>query len=195
MQVVAINGSSRKKGNTQILLNFIAETLSAHAVSTERISLADFALTPCAGCFACRGKERCIQSDDGFNTLLEKMKGADAIILGSPVYSADVSSRMKTLLDRAAVVGAANPGLFRHKIGVAVASVRRAGGMSAIDTMNHFFLNKEMLIVGSTYWNMVYGNQVGEVLQDAEGMKNMKNLADNIAWALAALKKGNAGEG
>lgn len=195
MQVVAINGSSRKKGNTQLLLNGITDTLSGHALATESIFLADFALAPCAGCFACRGKEECIHSGDGFNAIFEKMKGADAIILGSPVYSADVSSRMKTLLDRAAVVVATNPGLFRRKVGVAVAAVRRAGGMSAIDTMNHFFLNKEMLVVGSTYWNMVYGNEVGEVLQDAEGMRNMKNLADNIAWALTAIKKANAGAG
>lgn len=195
MKAVAINGSSRKKGNTHLLLESITDKLSTHAIETEIISLADFALAPCIGCFVCKGKEKCIQSGDGFNAIFEKMKAADAIILGSPVYSADVSSRMKTLLDRAAVVVATNPGLFRHKLGVAVAAVRRAGGMSAIDTMNHFFLNKEMLVVGSTYWNMVYGNQIGEVLQDAEGMKNMKNLADNIAWALAARKKADAGEG
>ncbi|MDE7241919.1 flavodoxin family protein, partial [Desulfovibrio sp.] len=168
MKAVAINGSSRKKGNTHLLLESITDKLSTHAIETEIISLADVTLTPCLGCFACKGKERCIQPGDGFNAIFEKMIAADAIILGSPVYSADVSSRMKTLLDRAAVVVATNPGLFRHKLGVAVAAVRRAGGMSAIDTMNHFFLNKEMLVVGSTYWNMAYGNKVGEVLQDAE---------------------------
>lgn len=195
MKVVAINGSSRKEGNTQLLLNVINEKLSAQIIETESISLADFALNPCLGCFACKGKEKCTQPDDGFNEIFEKMKGADAIILGSPVYSADVSSRMKTLLDRAAVVAATNPGLLRHKIGAAVAAVRRAGGMSAIDTMNHFFLNKEMLLVGSSYWNMVYGNHVGEVLQDTEGMTNMHNLADNIAWALTALKKADTGQG
>ena len=195
MKALAINGSSRKNGNTQLLINLIIENLSAHAIEAKIISLADFSLAPCLGCFACKAKGRCIQSSDGFNTIFEKMKSADALILGSPVYSADVSSRMKTLLDRAAVVVATNPGLFRHKVGVAVAAVRRAGGMSAVDTMNHFFLNKEMLVVGSTYWNMVYGNQVGEVLQDAEGMKNMKNLADNIAWTLEALKKADAGAG
>lgn len=195
MNAVAINGSSRKNGNTHLLLESITEKLSAHAIETEIISLADFPLAPCVGCFACKGKERCLQPGDGFNAIFEKMIAADALILGSPVYSADVSSRMKTLLDRAAVVVATNPGLFRHKVGAAVAAVRRAGGMSAVDTMNHFFLNKEMLVVGSTYWNMVYGNQVGEVLQDEEGMKNMKNLADNIAWALAALKKADAGQG
>lgn len=194
MKVVAINGSSRKNGNTQLLLNFITERISASAIDTEIISLAEVTLDACAACFACKGKGKCVYSDDGFNGIFEKMKSADAIILGSPVYSADVSSRMKTLLDRAAVVAATNPGLFRHKIGAAVAAVRRAGGMSAIDTMNHFFLNKEMLLVGSTYWNMAYGNHVGEVLQDEEGMRNMKNLADNIVWALVALKKGNAGE-
>ena len=166
MKAVAINGSSRKKGNTHLLLALLSESLCAHGIDTEIISLADFRLAPCLACFGCKGKERCIQSGDGFNAIFEKMRSADALILGSPVYSADVSSRMKTLLDRAAVVVATNPGLFRHKVGVAVAAVRRAGGMSAIDTMNHFFLNKEMVVVGSTYWNMVNGIKIGEVKQD-----------------------------
>ncbi len=190
MQVIAINGSSRKKGNTFRLLEYITDILSQHAITCEILQLADAELHPCHACFACKGQGRCVKVQDGFNDIFEKMKLADALVLGSPVYSADVSSRMKTLLDRAAVVAATNPGLFRHKIGVAVAAVRRAGGMSAIDTMNHFFLNKEMLIVGSTYWNMVYGNSMGEVLQDEEGMKNMKNLAENMAWVVNILKKG-----
>lgn len=191
MQVIAINGSSRKKGNTFRLLEYITDILSQHAITCEILQLADAELHPCHACFACKAQGRCVKVQDGFNDIFEKMKLADALVLGSPVYSADVSSRMKTLLDRAAVVAATNPGLFRHKIGVAVAAVRRAGGMSAIDTMNHFFLNKEMLIVGSTYWNMVYGNSMGEVLQDEEGMKNMKNLAENMAWVVNILKKGS----
>lgn len=79
--------------------------------------------------------------------------------------------------------------LLRHKVGASVAAVRRAGGMTAVDTMNHFMLNKEMIVVGSTYWNMVYGKDVGEVLNDAEGMANMRNLGKNMAWILNHLQK------
>ncbi len=115
------------------------------------------------------------------------MVESDGIILGSPVYSADVSSRMKALLDRGGVVAATNPGILKHKVGVAIAAVRRAGGMTTVDTMNHFFLNKEMIVVGSTYWNMVYGKNVGDVLSDEEGMANMRNLGENMAAILLKL--------
>lgn len=117
------------------------------------------------------------------------MVEAEGIILGSPVYSADVSSKMKALLDRGGVVVATNPGLLKHKAGASVAAVRRAGGMTAVDTMNHFMLNKEMIVVGSTYWNMVYGREIGDVMNDEEGMANMRNLGQNMAWLINNLKK------
>ncbi|MDE5609630.1 MAG: flavodoxin family protein, partial [Bacteroidales bacterium] len=114
---------------------------------------------------------------------------ADGLILGSPVYSADVSANMKAFLDRGGVVVATNPGLLRHKVGASVAAVRRGGGLTAVDTMNHFMLNKEMVVVGSTYWNMVYGKTIGEVLNDEEGMANMRNLGENMSVILKKIKK------
>ena len=95
---------------------------------------------------------------------------------------------MKALLDRGGVVAAVNQGILKHKLGVAVAAVRRAGGMTAVDTMNHFFLNKEMIVIGSTYWNMVYGREIGDVLKDDEGIANMRNLGQNMALILSKLK-------
>lgn len=182
MKAISINGSSRPAGNTHLILKIIIDILSENGINSEMINLADYELKPCMACFACKGKEACIKVSDDFNPIFDKMKLADIIILGSPVYSSDVSAKMKLLLDRSAVVAATNQALFKHKIGVSVAAVRRAGGMVAIDTMNHFFLNKEMIVVGSTYWNMVYGNKIGEVLDDAEGIKNMRNLAENLIW-------------
>lgn len=111
---------------------------------------------------------------------------ASAIILGSPTYSADVSSVLKAVIERASVVTDTNPGLFRHKVAGAVAVARRAGAMNVIDTMNHFFLNKEMYLAGSTYWNI--GRLPGEAKNDEEGVANMKNLGQNIAWLLNRLR-------
>ena len=116
------------------------------------------------------------------------MKEADGILLGSPVYSANVSANMQALLERAAVVADMNPGLFTHKGGAAVAAVRRGGAMQAVDTMNHFFLNHEMIVVGSTYWNMGYGQMPGEVQKDEEGLANMRNLGQNMSYLLNTLK-------
>ena len=96
---------------------------------------------------------------------------------------------MQAFLERAAVVADMNPGLLTHKAGAAVAAARRGGALNAIDTMNHFFLNHEMFVAGSTYWNMVYGQLPGDVNQDAEGLANMKNLGQNLVFLLKLLEK------
>ena len=101
--------------------------------------------------------------------------------------AANVSSNMQAVLERAAVICDMNPGLMKHKVGAAVAAVRRAGALQAIDTMNHFFLNHEMFVAGSTYWNMAYGQMPGDVHQDEEGMNNMRNLGQKLAFVLRAL--------
>lgn len=187
MKVVGISGSSRKNGNTTIIIKTIFEELNKAGIETELIQLADIDIQPCRACFACKGKKNCVFKSDGFSDVFNRMVEADGIILGSPVYSADVSSKMKAFLDRGGVVVATNPGLLKHKAGASVAAVRRAGGMTAVDTMNHFMLNKEMIVVGSTYWNMVYGREIGDVMNDEEGMANMRNLGQNMAWLLNTI--------
>lgn len=188
MKVVAINGSSRKSGNTSIIIEVLFAELKKFGIECELIELAERIIQPCRGCFACAGKRNCVFNNDDFSEVMEKIISADGIILGSPVYSADVSGKMKNLLDRGGVVVATNKGLLKHKVGCSVAAVRRAGGLTAVDTMNHFLLNKEIFVVGSTYWNMVYGKDIGEVLNDEEGIANMKNLGANMGWILKKLR-------
>lgn len=187
MRVVGINGSARKDGNTALAIGKVFEELNKAGIETELIQLTDCDMRPCRGCFACKGRGNCVFGDDGFCDVFRRMTEADGIVLGSPVYSADVSAKMKAFLERAGVVVATNPGLLRHKVGVSVAAVRRGGGMATVDTMNHFMLNKEMIVVGSTYWNMVYGKDIGDVLKDEEGMANMRNLGENMAWLMKKL--------
>ncbi len=184
MKVLGINGSSRKDGNTAIIIGKVFEELNKEDIEIELIQLADYDIQPCRGCFACKGRGNCVFAKDGFAYIFSQMVEADGIILGSPVYSADVSARMKAFLERGGVVVATNPGLLRHKVGASVAAVRRGGGMTTVDTMNHFMLNKEMIIVGSTYWNIVYGKNIGDVLSDDEGMANIHNLGENMAWLI-----------
>lgn len=188
MKVLAINGSSRKDGNMADMLNLVLGELEKEEYETEHIQLAGSTINPCKACFACAGKKNCVFSDDIFQELYRKMTEADAIILGSPTYSADVSSTLKSVIDRASVVSDTNPGMFRHKVGGAIAVARRAGAVNTINTINHFFLNKEMFVVGSTYWNIAYGRLLGEAIQDEEGVANMKNLGQNIAWLLNRIK-------
>lgn len=184
MKVLAINASARKDGNTEILIKRIFEKLNAVGIETESVQFAGNVIEPCKACFACGGKGNCIHKRDRFTEVFKKMKEADGIILGSPVYSANISANMQAFLERAAVVCDMNPGLLKHKAGAAVAACRRGGALNAVDAMNHFFLNHEMFVVGSTYWNMAYGQMPGDVLKDEEGLANMDNIAENMIWLL-----------
>lgn len=187
MKVIGINGSARKNGNTAILIEAVFEELKKEDINTELIQLFNKEIRSCTGCFSCKGKGECIIKDDAFNECFHKMVEAEGIILGSPVYSADISSKMKAFLERSGVIVATNPEILKHKVGASVVAVRRGGGMTAVDTLNHFLLNKEVFLVGSTYWNMVYGKEIGDVLKDEEGMQNMKNLGQNMAWLIKKL--------
>jgi multimeric flavodoxin WrbA len=123
------------------------------------------------------------------NAYIEKMQQANGILLGSPTYVADISPEMKALIDRACLVSMSNGGLLRRKVGAAVVAVRRAGAIHAFDAMNHFFLISEMIVPGSSYWNIAIGREVGDVEKDEEGIRTMKTLGRNMAWLLKKLKQ------
>ena len=189
MKALAINGSPRKGGNTEILLKKALAPLAASGWETEFVQLGGTPIRGCQACYQCFKKKdsRCSQKDDPFNQCFEKMVAADAIILGSPTYFTDVSSEMKALLDRAGLVALANGGLFRGKIGAAVVAVRRGGGTHAFDTMNHMFLMSGAIVPGSTYWNLGFGLDKGDVARDDEALRNMNDLGQTIAWLGAAI--------
>lgn len=189
MKVIAVNGSARQNGNTAILINTVFEELHREGIETEVISLSGQVIEPCKACWACGGKGNCVHRKDIFRDIFEKMKEADGILLASPVYSGNISANMQAVIERAAVVCDMNPGLMKHKAGASAAALRRGGALQTIDAMNHFFLNHEMYVVGSTYWNMVYGQLPGDVEKDEEGMNNMRNLGQNMANLLKALHR------
>ena len=188
--VIAINGSARKGGNTAILLRTVLKELEAEGTETELIQLSGAKIHGCLACRKCSTKKdrRCSQTGDMGNAYIEKMEEADGILLGSPTYVADISPEIKALMDRACLVSKANGGIFRRKVGAAVVAVRRAGAIHAFDALNHFFFISEMIVPGSSYWNIGIGREIGEVEQDAEGMQTMKTLGQNMAWLLKKIK-------
>lgn len=190
MKVIGINGSARKDGNTAIIINKVFSVLEKEGIETELIQLAGQPIRGCAACYSCFKNQdnKCAFDDDPVNECIEKMRLADGIILGSPTYYSDVTAAMKALIERSGFVSMANGRFFKYKAGAAVTAVRRGGAIHAIDTMNHFFQLNQMFIVGSTYWNMVYGREIGEVEKDAEGIANMENLGENMAMLLKKLK-------
>lgn len=189
MNVLAINGSPRKGGNTEQMLKQVLAPLEAAGWETELYQLGGKPIRGCTACMKCWENQdnKCIIANDQLNELYEKMLNADAIVIGSPTYFTDVSTEIKALIDRAGMVGLANSGALGGKIGAGVVAVRRGGGTHAFDTINHLFQISRMIIPGSTYWNLGYGLQKEEVLDDAEGMANMSNLGANIAWLGKAI--------
>ena len=192
MKVIAFNGSARKDGNTSILIKTVLERIEAAGIETELIWLGNKPLGGCIACYKClKNKDgRCAQ-DDVMNGYLEKMLQADGIILGSPTYFADVSCNMKALIERCGMVSRVNGDMLKRKVGAAVVAVRRAGAYHVFSSLNSFFLIGQMIVVGSSYWNLGRGKDPGEVKDDREGMKTMADLGDNMAWLLK--KMGNEG--
>jgi multimeric flavodoxin WrbA len=189
VKVVAFNGSARKKGNTEALIQRVFEELEKEDIRTELIRLSGKSLHGCIACMQCfeDKDQRCAVTDDDMNFCIGKMLEADGIILGSPTYFADVSTEMKALIDRAGMVSIANDYMFKRKPGAAVVAVRRAGSIHAFDTMNHFFTIGQMIIPGSIYWNMGFGLDKEEVKSDKEGMETMKSLGENMAWLMKKI--------
>ena len=189
MKVLGINGSPRKDGNTAIMIKTVLDELEKEGIETELIQFSKKTIHGCKACMICfqNKDKRCALDDDDFNAILEKMIEADGIILGSPTYFTDVTSEMKGLIDRAGFVAMANRRFFRRKSGAAVVAVRRAGSTHVFDTLNHFFFINEMMVPGSSYWNMGIGREKGEVEKDEEGLKTMRVLGENMAWMMKRL--------
>ncbi|MBN1948506.1 MAG: flavodoxin family protein [Candidatus Cloacimonetes bacterium] len=190
MKVIAFNGSPRADGNTRDLLNIVLRELNREGIATELVQVGGNLLRGCTGCRQCReNKDRkCIIQDDMINDCIGKMVEADGILIGSPVFFADITPEIKAFLDRTGYVGMANDGLFARKAGAAVIAVRRAGAIHSFDSINHFFLVSQMIIPGSQYWNLGIGRDRGDVLQDDEGVKTMEILGKNMAWLLKKLQ-------
>ena len=189
MKVVAFNGSARKNGNTALMINTIFEELEQEGIQTEMVQLAGEHPHGCIACYQCfkQKNKKCIVDVDCINSCIQKMDEADGIILGSPTYFADISTEMKALIDRTGMTARANGDLFKRKVGAAVVTQRRGGAIHAFDTMNHFFTIGQMIIVGSSYWNIGVGREKGEVADDTEGISTMRDLGINMAWALKKL--------
>jgi multimeric flavodoxin WrbA len=190
MKALAINGSPRAGGNTEYLLKKVLEPVAEAGIETELLQIGGKLVHGCIACYKCRENKnaKCAIANDVVNEYIAKMIEADAIILGSPAYFADVTTELKALIDRSGFVAGGNGRLFRRKVGAAVAVNRRGGAMHVFDTINHFFQITGFIIPGSTYWNFAVGREKGEVANDAEGLANIRDLGETIAWLLKKIR-------
>jgi multimeric flavodoxin WrbA len=185
--VIAINGSPRRTGNTSILIRHILEELENEGITTEEVNLGGVVARGCSACMKCLANPdgHCAFDDDIVNSCIDKMVEADGIILGSPVYFLDVTAEMKGLIDRAGFVAMANRDLFRRKVGVAVTVMRRAGAITTLNTMMNFMVYSGMIIPGKPVTGL--GNEIGSVHKDEEGTRRAHDTGKNMAWLLKAL--------
>jgi len=184
MYAIAVNGSPRAGGNTEILLKEVIRQLEENRWDTELVKVGGTAIRGCLACYKCfeNKDNECIIKNDGFNQIFAKLLIADAMIFGSPTYFAAVSADLKALIERAGFVAYANGHAFTGKIGAAVVAVRRGGATHVFDSINHMFQMSRMIIPGSTYWNIGVGRDKEDVKNDDEGMANMRHLGKVIDW-------------
>ena len=189
MKVIAFNGSARKNGNTAILLNTVLHELKKKEIETELIQLGGKAPKGCIACFKCmKNKDsQCALTDDNLNEYLAKILDAEGVLLGSPVYFTDATAGIKALIERCGMVAMANGGLLKRKVGAGVAVARRAGAIRTFTTLNSLFLHAQMIVVGSSYWNMAIGRDPGDAEKDTEGIQTMKTLGQNMAWLMKKI--------
>jgi len=183
MKMLGIVGSPRKGGNTEILVSEALRVLQEEGLETEMIRLADYRVEPCDGCLACRSLGECTQDDD-FAPLFDKMVASDGFIVGSPVYFSGPTPQVLALLHRAGYLANAVGRPFERKVGGPMVVARRAGQNFALAQLLFFFLYHGMIVPGSTYWNMAFGREPGEVANDGEGLRTVRNFASNVAWVL-----------
>lgn len=190
MKVLAINGSARKDGNTMIAVNAALAPIISAGIETKIIQLSGQMIRGCTACYKCKDNQnkKCVIDNDIVNRIIPQMLNADAIILASPTYFADMTTELKALIDRAGIVCRANGNILKRKIGAAISVARRGGPIHTFDSINHFFFIHEMIVPGSNYWNTVIGGPIGEAAKDTEGLETMKVLGENIVWLLQKIK-------
>lgn len=195
MKVVAFNGSPRTNGNTAQSLQMVLKELEKEGIETELIQLGGHKVFGCLACGKCyeRRDNTCARQDDEMNNFIAKMNEADGILIGSPTYFSNVSTEVKALIDRCGFVNKANEGkILRGKVGAAVVSVRRAGSNFTYAAINFFFGIAEMIIPGSSYWNMTLALEPGDVQKDEEGIRTFETLGRNMAKLLKQIHREEA---
>ena len=189
MKIFAVNGSPRKHGNTYQMLNTVMGVCSSAGFETEIYQAGGRAVHGCIACGACSNHKGRCATDDWVNEIYPKMKKADAIIIGSPTYFSDLTAETKAVIDRCGFISRRDGNAFSRKVGAAVSAVRRAGGIHTLDSIQHFFLINDMIVPGSSYWNMSLSLNPQDYEKDQEGINTMKRLGENIVWLLNKIKE------
>lgn len=184
MKVLLVNGSPNKEGCTYTALKEVAGQLEKNGIETEIFHIGKQAVQGCIACGKCAELGRCVFKDDLYNQLSELVKGADGIVIGSPVYYAGPNGSLCAVLDRLFYSAGSH---LTNKPSAAVVSCRRGGASATFDRLNKYFTINQMPVVTSQYWNSVHGFTPDDVKKDLEGLQTMRTLGNNMAWMLKTI--------
>lgn len=186
MKVLLINGSPHKEGCTYTALQEMMNVFKVNGIESELIYIGNKAIRGCIACRQCKETSKCI-FDDEVNRINDKLKEADGLVLGSPVYYAGANGTLISLLDRLLYSGRFDKTM---KVGAAIVSARRAGTTAAIDQLNKYFMISSMPVVSSSYWNMVHGSEAKQIYEDKEGIQTLHTLANNMVFLMKSIQLG-----
>lgn len=185
-KVILISGSPRPEGNTFQVLHECLKVIESHGVEAELISLAGKQIQSCIACGKCAELKKCVLND-GVNEIIEKLRNAQGFIVGTPVYYGTARGDLMSLLQRVGKVSGATDRFLSWKVGGPIAVARRGGQTASIQEMLMFYLMNDMIIPGSTYWNIAFGRTPGEVLEDEEGVQTMRRFSENVAQLIKKI--------
>ena len=117
-----------------------------------------------------------------------KMREADGLLIGSPVYFASPNGTLLSLLDRLFYSNLHTD--WSMKVGASVSIARRGGATTTMDVLNKYFLKTNMPVVPSQYWSIAHGTSPGEVVHDEEGMQTMRQLGLNMTFLIKSIRLG-----
>lgn len=184
MKVLMLNGSPHENGCVFTALSEVAGELEKYGIQSEIFQLGKKPVMGCISCGACFKTGKCFYGDDGVNECVEKLREADAFIVGSPVYYAGPNGALCAFLDRLFYGKSKN---YAGKPAACVVNCRRGGASAAFDRLNKYFTIANMPVIPSQYWNSTHGRTPEQVRRDFEGMQTMRTLAKNTAWMLQSL--------
>ena len=186
MKVLLINGSPHVDGVIALALKELSDTLNRCDIETEIIHVGNKDIRGCIACRSCKKTGKCV-FDDCVNEIAFKLKDADGLVVGAPVYYGSANSTVVSLLTK--LFYSINYDLSM-KVGASVVSARHSGCTATFDELNKFFTISGMPIVSSTYWNNIHGNNKEDGMQDLEGLQVMRNLGKNMAFLIKSIALG-----
>ena len=190
-KVLLISGSPKAEGNTAQLMDECARVIRERGVEAEVISFSEMKIESCTACGKCSESKEC-SLQDGLNDIIKKLRASQGLIVGSPVYFGTARGDVMAALQRIGYVSRKSDQFLAGKVGGAIAVARRGGQTFTLQEMLMFYLINDMIVPGSTYWNMVFGRLPGEVWQDKEGIETARHFALNVANLIKRLHGNNA---